>query len=132
MEKKHISALSVLVVEDDLVVRDAQSAMLRSIGVGHIVSAKNGNEAINKIEDADTAFDAILLDIFMPESDGVEFFRRMADKSLQIPIIVVSGAPDSIVKTAATLGELYEQPIKAIVRKPISSRVLKALLEDID
>ena len=42
-----------------------------------IVKAKNGQEALSLLENDGDMFDAVLLDIMMPEMDGIEVLRRI-------------------------------------------------------
>lgn len=80
---------SILVVDDDYINRELLSVVLR--GRGHTVStADNGRQALALL--MARRFDAILLDIMMPEMNGYQVLERMkADKDLaHIPVIVIS------------------------------------------
>jgi CheY-like chemotaxis protein len=82
--------LQVLVVEDDLNVRQALVYLLEEEGVS-AVGAGNGLEALDKIESGFRPH-VILLDLMMPVMDGERFLRiRKADPRLTaIPVVVVS------------------------------------------
>jgi len=125
------SNLSILVVDDDELTLRTHIEIAEMLEVKNVVGAANGKEAIHEIERDDSAFDAILLDVLMPETDGIELFAYMNDRELRIPIIVVTGAPNDVAIMAGKIGEVYSLPIIAVVRKPLSSNVLNALLEEL-
>ena len=80
---------TVLVAEDNDVNREVVSAMLRSMGCG-VITAKDGLEAVQV--SANQACDLILLDVQMPEMDGLAACRairqREADQQLPAKPIV--------------------------------------------
>ncbi len=82
MEKKG----KVLVIEDDKAIRNLMAATLESRGYSYVF-AETGQEALLKITGA--APDLIILDLGLPDLDGIEIIRRVRTWS-KIPIIVVS------------------------------------------
>ncbi len=87
-------AMSVLIVEDDEGVRAALVDLLRDEGYD-IVEAQDGATALERLRSGPLP-SLILLDLMMPDMDGIEFRRRqLADPRLsRIPVIVISARPD--------------------------------------
>jgi len=83
---------NILIVDDIDVNRSLLKAVLE--GEGLIENAKNGNEALSKV-DAQT-FSAIVADVDMPVMDGIEFYKRAVDKypQLKYRFLFITGAPD--------------------------------------
>jgi len=81
-----MNKLLILVVEDDTPVRNLITTTLKAQGYRFLV-ALNGNEAV--METASHNPDIILLDLGLPDIDGVEVIRRIRSWS-NIPIIVIS------------------------------------------
>jgi CheY-like chemotaxis protein len=102
----------ILVVDDDEDTRNSMAMVLELQGYG-VVTAANGQEALERLRDADLPC-LILLDLMMPVLDGWQFRdQQRQDPALApIPVVVVSahGALDE--KAAALDAAAY-------LRKPI-------------
>jgi len=87
------SGLSILLAEDNEINSYAAKTLLESDG-HHVTVAKNGEEAVNSVVASNKVFDVILMDIHMPEVDGIEAskkIRALADaKKKAIPIIALT------------------------------------------
>ncbi len=94
----------ILLVEDNPVSLDLAFEILTRAGF-HVVSATNGREALNVLENGH--FSAVLMDIRMPEMDGIEAIRviRERESFQDLPVIALSaGVLDAEVKTAIDAG----------------------------
>ncbi|MEI8401431.1 MAG: response regulator, partial [Alcaligenaceae bacterium] len=84
--------MKVLVVDDSRTLRRLLIRELNTVGITNIAEAADGVEALEKAS-AD-AFDLMLLDMEMPEMDGLETLKAVkASETLRhLPVIVVSGS----------------------------------------
>jgi two-component system response regulator AdeR len=80
----------ILVVDDDPGVRDLLEVVLGSAG-HQIFMASDGRQALHVIRHATP--DLMVLDMLMPEMDGIELLRRLQGPSVP-KVIAISGAPD--------------------------------------
>ena len=71
-----MNKLNVLVVDDSSVQRNHVMNMCLDQGVGNVVGAINGVDAIDKLLVA--KFDLVFIDLEMPIMDGVELSRKIA------------------------------------------------------
>ena len=86
------AAKRVLVVEDDLEIREAIAGCLEELGV-EAVRARDGLEGLERLADG-PAPQAILLDLCMPRLDGHGFLARMRQNPAfaEIPVISMTAA----------------------------------------
>jgi two-component system response regulator MprA len=116
----------LLVVEDDERVRDAVARALRYEGYD-VHTAVDGNDALLRV--ADLAPDAIVLDVLMPGTDGLEVCRQLRGRGDHTPVLMLTarhevtdrvagldaGADDYLVKPFA-LDELLAR-LRALLRR---------------
>lgn len=82
-------AKSILLVDDDEMVRIALGELLKPEGY-EIDTASGGGEALDKIDN--NKYDLLMLDIIMPEMDGLELCRRIRQREeyKEIPIVFLT------------------------------------------
>jgi CheY-like chemotaxis protein len=117
----------ILVVDDDRSVRIATQALLEDDGY-EVVVADSGRAGIEAL--ADSTFDVVIVDIFMPGMDGLETIKAFHYYAPDVPIIAMSGfmfrntsapAPDFL-SMSTKLGAAYS------LHKPFRPRdLLKAI-----
>jgi EAL domain-containing protein (putative c-di-GMP-specific phosphodiesterase class I)/CheY-like chemotaxis protein len=81
---------SVLVVDDDVAVADLLRRWLRRAGF-EVTVADDGGAACETL--AGRSFDAIVSDIQMPGLDGLQLLRGVREWDLDVPVIMMTGAP---------------------------------------
>src|SRR3954463_1683648 len=107
----------ILVVDDEKPIADILQFNLKKEGY-EVVCAYDGNEALRKVEDFQP--DLILLDIMLPQRDGMEVCREVR-KKYEIPIIMLTAKDSEIDKV---LG--LELGADDYMTKPFSTRELIA------
>jgi CheY-like chemotaxis protein len=85
-----LAGKKVLIVDDDMRNIFALATVLDARGMV-IVSAENGHDAIRLVE-SDPTIDIVLMDIMMPEMDGMDTMRRMRKlpRGKDLPLIAVT------------------------------------------
>jgi two-component system cell cycle sensor histidine kinase/response regulator CckA len=81
---------TVLVVDDDLTVREFATAILSGAGY-NVVTAVDGEDALVKLRRDATQFDAVLLDLTMPKLDGEDTLIAIRMISANLPVVLTSG-----------------------------------------
>ena len=82
--------LVLLLVDDDVSVRSAIAAQIRTRGVV-VVEASGASEVMSIV--ASLLVDVILTDIEMPRLNGIEMFKQLRARGNALPIIGMSGDP---------------------------------------
>ncbi|HLD54499.1 MAG TPA: response regulator transcription factor [Sediminibacterium sp.] len=78
---------NVLVVEDELNLHEALKLNLEMEGY-EVTSAFDGNEALKKVENA--YFDLIIMDVMLPELDGISVTESIRVHNNEVPILMLS------------------------------------------
>jgi adenylate cyclase len=131
-----IQSMHVLVVDDSRTLRMLLIRELNAIGIVKITEAVNGQDAMDKIHAEQ--FDLMLIDMEMPELDGLEVLKLVkADALLRnLPVIVISGAEqfDKTVECIQVGAEDYlPKPFNSVLlRARVFSSLEKKRLRDID
>ena len=131
-----IQDMKVMVVDDSRTLRKLLIRELNAIGITNIMEAVDGLEAISLLQL--NSFDLMLLDMEMPELDGLGVLRKIkSDQALSyLPVIVVSGAEelDKTVECIQIGAEDYlPKPFNSILlRARVYSSLEKKRLRDID
>jgi CheY-like chemotaxis protein len=101
----------LLLVDDDDEWREVASAVLTGAGF-HVVAARHGADAIDRVRRRGSRPHAIVLDLQMPVMDGWTFLNTQATEPLlaHVPVLVHSGEPDVDESLSAT--------VRGVLRKP--------------
>jgi CheY-like chemotaxis protein len=81
----HFMAKKILLVEDEKNLQFLYEEELKEEGY-EVVTANNGREALQRINKARP--DLVLMDIAMPEMDGLEALARIREKDRKVPVIL--------------------------------------------
>jgi EAL domain-containing protein (putative c-di-GMP-specific phosphodiesterase class I) len=81
----------VLVVDDDPGLRDVCADILRDAGL-HVDLVASGTDAVAKLDRE--RYDVILSDVAMPGMDGIELLKRVRERDLDVPVVLMTGGPD--------------------------------------
>jgi DNA-binding response OmpR family regulator len=107
----------ILLVDDEQPILTLLSYPLRKDGY-EVVQASDGREALARF--AETTFDLVVLDVMMPQLDGLEVCRRMRARS-SVPIIMLTAKSEEIDKV---LG--LELGADDYITKPFSMREFRS------
>lgn len=118
---------SVVVVEDHDFQRRTVVQLLRNLGVGTVLDAPNGVEALRLLH-ADSPPDIIICDIDMPGMDGVEFVGRVAERNLACAMVIASGLEANVLRAVEAIGESHGLHVLAALEKPLTARRLGDVL----
>ncbi len=112
----------VYLVDDDDAVRRSAGFMLKTSGY-EVEAFASGVEFLKQVKQAEPG--CILLDVRMPEMDGLEVQRELKAQGVAMPVIVLTGHGDvNVAVTAMKAGALD------FIEKPFEKAVLLAALNE--
>ena len=119
--------MKVLIVEDSPLVRKMYGLVF-SRREHELTTAEDGRRGLQVLT-ADSRFNLILLDLRMPDMDGVEFIRevRRSGRFRNIPIVLTTVEPDGSPMLADAVG----QGVAAVVKKPWKPHELRAVVQTV-
>jgi EAL domain-containing protein (putative c-di-GMP-specific phosphodiesterase class I) len=106
----------VLVIDDDDLVLQSYGRTLTRLGY-EVDKASDGRQAIERFRTS--AYDAVLTDLAMPDMDGLTFLREVRRFDLDVPVLIVTGAP-----SLETAMKAMEYGAFRYLTKPASSEIL--------
>lgn len=123
------SNVSVLVIDDDVLMIEYVKALLNKVNVQNVQTADQGALALKILRDNENAVDIIFCDLEMPEMDGVSLLRHLSDIGYTGGIIIHSSAETSVLSAVSNLALAHGLNILASVQKPISKNKVLMLFE---
>ena len=116
-------ARRILVVDDDAGNRET---LIELLGLsGHdVIGAENGKDALAVVRNAPRAFDVALIDLAMPDMNGIELAEVLRANDPALRIALVTGWEPSAIASQAEPGL-----IEAIFRKPIDLPAINRFLD---
>jgi len=113
---------TILVIDDEELIRVTASAMLRSMGY-QVILATNGQEGVDTFREAKEEVDLIILDMIMPVMGGREAFGKLREIRSDIPIVISSGFSKE-----EDLSELKKQGASGFLNKPFRKAELAEMV----
>ena len=116
--------IKILAVDDSLVTLKILKKTLKETNFEIVGEATSGKEALGKYDELKP--DLVLLDIIMPEMDGIETLEQLMtiDKNARVVMISSMGAKDKVM-------ESLEKGAKNFVMKPYEKETLVEVLKKV-
>lgn len=115
----------MLIIDDDEDVAEFVRDVAEDLDIDVVIA--------NDFEQFDSCYAAvdptvIMLDLHMPDHDGVEYLRILGERNCGASILVISGFDSRILKTAVRLGEERGLKMSGALQKPIGLDLLRECL----
>ncbi|MGD0191343.1 MAG: response regulator transcription factor [Rhizomicrobium sp.] len=91
-------AVRVLVVDDEPAIRRFLKASLGTQGFD-VLEAADAHSALSQL--SHTAIDILVLDLGLPDMDGIDVIRKLKEQGSDVPIVVLSSRSDEVAKVSA-------------------------------
>ncbi len=121
-------AIKILVLDDEPFMHKLLERMLANLGYTSIAACDNGRAALDIIDNPDDSPNLILLDINMPEMDGLEFVRHLVERHYNGSLILVSGEDERMQQAAEKLARAHKITVLGHLHKPASPEGMAELI----
>jgi CheY-like chemotaxis protein len=122
---------SVLIVDDDPVHRRLMSGILPEFIDADVITASCGRRALNILTHQELNVALVLLDIHMPDCDGVEVIVELANRACPAGIVIVS-ASGATLPAIDTLARASGLNVLAASPKPVSLELIETMAAWVD
>jgi len=114
---------TVLVVDDEELIRNTAAALLESLGY-QVILATNGQEGVDTFRKAKDEINLVILDMIMPVMGGHEAFTQLRQIDPSIPVLIASGFAKE-----EDMAKLKEQGANGFLNKPFNKAKLMEMLQ---
>ncbi|GLH73676.1 hypothetical protein GETHLI_21780 [Geothrix limicola] len=124
-QSRQVASGTVLVVDDEAIIRDLARNALENAGF-KVVEAQDGLDAVERFAAQAESIDLVLLDMTMPRMGGAEAFRLIRERSPRVKVLLTSGYTQK-----ESLESLVDLPPNGFLQKPFRVRDLIAKVRDL-
>jgi EAL domain-containing protein (putative c-di-GMP-specific phosphodiesterase class I)/FixJ family two-component response regulator len=122
------ATIRIVVLDDEPLMLNLIAFLLRNLGFPHVFECDSGSAALGFV-DGPWQPDIILLDLNMPEMDGVEFVRRLVERNFGGKLILVSGEDPRVLHMVETLIRAHRLSVVGYLSKPFTREGMHEIME---
>jgi len=123
------SAIKVMVLDDEPFMLRMLDRILKNLGCRAVVTCESGLAALSELDRPTGRPDLILLDINMPNMDGVEFVRHLVERHYAGALILVSGEDERVLQSVERLVRAHDIAVFGHLSKPVTPKGLATLVD---
>lgn len=120
---------TILIVDDDPFQLETLGLILTQLGSRCVLAALDGETALEILQQKGADITTMLLDVCMPQMDGPQLLRRLAENHCKARIFLVSAVSTDQLLSIGELGRSHKLNIVGFMRKPVSMDMLKKTLQ---
>jgi FixJ family two-component response regulator len=114
----------VYVVDDDADVLGSLRFLLETDGF-NVRTFRNGAALLNAVRS--TGVDCFVIDYKMPDINGIDLAKRLRNRDMAAPIILITGYPDENISARAAAAGVREVLMKPLLEESLVARIRGAI-----
>jgi len=116
--------ISVILIEDDPMIQQVNRQFIEKVNGFHVIgTAGNGIEGMKLVKQLKP--DLVLMDIFMPEQNGMKTLQKLRESELNVDVITVTAATEM-----KTIRQILQLGVYDYIMKPFTFERMKQTLEN--
>ncbi len=123
------SQIRILALDDEPFMLNLLVSTLEHLGYAQVIACGNAHDALREMDHPQGSPDLILLDLNMPEMDGVEFLRKLVERHYTGALILVSGEDEQVLQSVEKLVKAHRITALGHLHKPVQPKALEVLIE---
>ena len=122
-------AVKIMLLDDEPFMLKLIGRQLENLGFTALSPYTSGAAALDALAGPSGPPELILLDLNMPEMDGIEFVRHLVERHYAGSLVLISGEDERMLQASTKLVQAHKIKVLGHLRKPVSPTALAALLE---
>lgn len=122
-------AVKIMLLDDEPFMLKLIGRQLENLGFTALSPYTSGAAALDALTGPSGPPELILLDLNMPEMDGIEFVRHLVERHYAGSLVLISGEDERMLQASTKLVQAHKIKVLGHLRKPVSPTALAALLE---
>jgi two-component system response regulator FixJ len=118
---------TIYVVDDDADVLGSLRFLLETDGF-NVRTFRNGGSLLNVV--GSTGVDCFVIDYKMPDMNGIELARRLRNRDIAAPVILITGYPDENISARAQAAGVRHVMLKPLLDESLVTRIRGAIQGD--
>ncbi len=119
---------TIFILDDDLQYAELLCLVAQNEGW----QVEYSTNAVSFLENDISQHTILVLDLVLPDIDGIEVIRALAKRQCYCPLILISGFDNKVLHSAQQLAEAHNMPVIATLTKPFEIKSFVAILDNIE
>ncbi len=117
----------ILVIDDDAAIRDMLQSFLQ-MSAYKVTTCETAEEAKHLLHTE--IFSTLLVDVFLPDMDGIQFIAEIQEQGVKTPVIIITGSSELEIARKAIRLDVYDYLIKPFKQKNLQQVVHNAVMKN--